>query len=246
MSTGYSSIPQLTSNQFDYYSGSQITVWFGNIYIDDIYSIQWLRSQNKLPIYGYASQLMDKVANGVVTIQGNFTINFRQKGYISSVINTIQDMYVTVAPTDPKAKADFDQTTWPEMQELISSHLQNGTFGPQTLQEIQDLGNSDQFNETASEYEKAIWYENSPLTDLQNNGIAPAADTAQADAIPDGFDINIAYGNQSYDQKSTLNDFLRSTNKTLSGVHIIGESQIIQVGGQNIQEQYSFIARDSQ
>ena len=59
---------QFVLNKFDHYSGSQIGVWFGNVYIDDINSIQWTRQQSKKPLYGYASQNFDAVANGTVII----------------------------------------------------------------------------------------------------------------------------------------------------------------------------------
>ena len=52
----------LIINKFDHYSGSQIGVWFGNVYLDDINAIQWTRQQAKKPLYGYASQTFDAVA----------------------------------------------------------------------------------------------------------------------------------------------------------------------------------------
>jgi len=230
----------LTLNRFDFYSGSQISIWFGNILIDDINSIQWVRSQSKMPIYGYASQLFDAVADGVVIIQGSFSINFRQQGYIPAVLDNIITIYKNLAPTDPTGKRQFDQTKWPQYKDMIALHLRNGTFGPQTMAEIQELGNSQNFFELAKVYEDTIWG-----TYGQADSAKEVSDVKQSIDIPGGFNILITYGNPSHNDAKTLKDHMQSTTKSLVGVHLMGESQLIQVGGQPIQEQYSFIARNT-
>ena len=223
------------STTFSYYSGSQITVWFGNILIDDINSIQWARTQNKMPIYGYASQNFDAIANGAVLIQGQFTINFRQQNYMSYIMKSIKDLYQNY-----NTQQNQDPAVWSTVQNLISQHLKNGTFGPQTAQDIQNLGNSPNFFQLADDYASAVW--GSAAT--QGATISPA-DIEQANDLPNGFTIQVAYGSQpSVDAQTTI-QLMQSTTKTLTGVHILGSSQTIQVGGQPVQEQYSFIARDT-
>lgn len=237
----------LTYNRFDYYSGSQITVWFGDILLDDISSIQWSRSQNKKPIYGYSSQQFDAVAKGVVIIQGSFVINYRQAGYLSLVMNEITRLYTNTQDTG----------NWPEIRQMIGLHLRNGTFGPKTAQEIQDIAKSPNFIELAKTYEDIIWGDLATGT-AQTEGYgtvstAPpgydtassiaSADVTQHERIPDGFNIIITYGNNSMNDKRRLNDYLQSTVKSLNGVHLVGDNQVIQVGGQPVQEQYDFIAR---
>jgi len=242
MATGYQSQLQDTlSSKFDFYSGSQISVWFGNIFIDDINSIQWVRTQNKTPIYGYASQLFDAVANGTVIIQGNFLINFRQQGYIPAVVNYIRGLYEKVINNSANSKVQ-NSKVWATMENLISLHLQNGTFGPSSMEEIHAIGNSPDFSDLAKQYEGIIWGDQSVPS--QDDARYPA-DVQQATDIPDGFNIMISYGvPQSVDSPSTV-ERMRSTVKTLVGVHLVGESQVIQVGGDPVQEQYSFIARNT-
>lgn len=232
-------------NKFDFYSGSQITVWFGDILVDDINSIQWTRTQNKKPIYGYASQLFDAVAKGTVLIQGDFTINFRQQGYLSVIMNEIKFLYKRYTGNlQDDEVANADQGRWKEVRRLIGLHLKNGTFGPTTSEEIRDIGDSPDFMQLAKVYEGVIWGD-------EVSGMYPAkedvfpADVSQSDIIPDGFNILITYGNVSNSEARTIKDQLQSTTKSLNGVHLIGESQVIQVGGQPVLEQYSFIAKSS-
>jgi hypothetical protein len=226
------------SSTFSYYSGSQITVWFGNILIDDIYSIQWVRTQNKMPIYGYASQNFDAIANGTVLIQGNFVINFRQQNYMSYVMKSIKDLYQAYN-SESNAPSGNPQV-WSTVQNLISQHLQNGTFGPQTANDIIALGNSPNFFQLADDYASAVW--GSAAT--QGATIAPA-DVEQSSDIPNGFLIQISYGAPPTSDAQTTVQLMQSTTKTLNNVHLVGESQIIQVGGQPVQEQYSFIAKNT-
>ena len=239
--TGYNTQQfNATNSKFDFYSGSQITVWFGNILIDDINSIQWVRTQNKMPLYGYASQLFDGVADGIVMIQGTFTINFRQQGYLSAIMDSIKGLYNTLAPTDALSKTSFDKNSWPVIKQLIAGHLKNGTFGPKTIQDIQDLGNSPDFFDTVKLYEDVIWGDKQDL-----DPVTDGVDVSQSIDIPRGFNILISYGNPSHADTTTLADNMQSTTKSIVGVHLTGESQMIRVGGQPIQEQYSFIARNT-
>ena len=245
---GYSANYNVSSvNKFDFYSGSQITVWFGDIMIDDISSISWQRAQNKRPIYGYASQQFDAVANGTVMIQGNFAVNFRQRGYISMVVDAIKHLYGNVTNNE----------AWPEVKQLIGLHLRNGTFGPQTTSEIQSIGNSPDFAELAKEYENIIWGKIETdktigggvgaIMGLEDKSYSSSdilsPDVQQANLLPDGFNILITYGNPNHTSVKSLTEQLQSTTKTLVGVHLVGEAQEIQVGGQPCMEQYSFIAR---
>jgi hypothetical protein len=232
----------LIINKFDHYSGSQIGIWFGNIYLDDISSIQWTRQQSKKPLYGYASQNFDAVAKGTVLVSGSFIINFRQSGYLTAVIRNIQKIYGNIE----------DKARWDSVRKVIQSHLRNGTFGPssvkntgaETLQQIIDIGNSPDFLSLAKQYEDIIWEGGVPgdsgMGDL-NRALPP--DVAQHFGLTNGFNILVTYGNNSTNQPVTMTDYTQSTTKSINGVHLLGESQMIQVGGQPVQEQYDFIAR---
>jgi hypothetical protein len=241
VATGYKDqLEDTLVNKFDFYSGSQISVWFGDIFLDDINSIQWVRTQNKTPIYGYASQMFDAVAKGTVLIQGSFMINFRQQGYIPAIVAVIKNLYEEFRSGDPNKKVQNNQS-WLTVKNLIALHLQNGTFGPSSAQEIQDLAKNPDFFDLAKEYEKIIW----DSVSEKDTAIKFPADVQQSEDIPNGFNIMISYGvPQTTDAQSNL-ERMRSTTKTLIGVHLVGESQVIQVGGQPVQEQYSFIARNT-
>ena len=76
------------SYPYDYFSGTDAKIFFGDIWVDDIVTIQWNVSQSKTPFYGYASQLFDAVAKGQVIVQGSVTIAFKETGYLN-IIQTL-------------------------------------------------------------------------------------------------------------------------------------------------------------
>ena len=223
--------------QFSYYSGSQISVWFSDIWVEDIMSIRFSYNQEKRPIYGYASQYFDAVAKGQVIIQGDFTINFRERGYISYIVNSIKQLEQDIKAGQSKQQSEV---VWTQAKSLISQHLRRGTFGPTTIAEIQELGNSEDFWGNVELYEKIIWGEGE-----EGEKIYPGTpDIIQQNNLPKGFNIMITYGDIGAMEPQTLHDITNSTTKSLIGVHLVGSSQVITHGGEPVQETYTFLARD--
>ncbi len=72
----------------DYFSGAQVGIYIGDILIDEVTSIEWQAIQNRTPIFGYANQYFSAVSKGPVLIQGTFTINFKEAGYLWLVLDT--------------------------------------------------------------------------------------------------------------------------------------------------------------
>lgn len=70
----------------DYFSSQQAALYIGDVFIDEATSISFSVQQSKTPVYGYASQLFDKVSKGTVLVQGQFSINFKESGYIWLVL----------------------------------------------------------------------------------------------------------------------------------------------------------------
>ena len=75
---------------YDYFTGTTAKIFFGDVWVDDIISINYNVSQSKEPIYGYASQTFDAVARGVVIVQGSFSIAFKEMGYLNIIQNLLE------------------------------------------------------------------------------------------------------------------------------------------------------------
>jgi hypothetical protein len=84
----FSKIPQVGSNVYDldYFSGNSAVLYIGDVFIDEAVSFSFNVQQSKTPIYGYASQLFDDVSKGQVLVQGQFSVNFKEAGYLWLVL----------------------------------------------------------------------------------------------------------------------------------------------------------------
>jgi len=73
----------------EYFSGSDITIYMGDIWVADISRISFSLQEAVRPIYGYASYTWDEVARGSRMVQGQFVIPFKKSGYIHTVLGHI-------------------------------------------------------------------------------------------------------------------------------------------------------------
>jgi len=224
---------------FSYHSGAQISVWFGDMWVNDISSISWQYSQEKRPLYGYASTYFDAVSRGQVMVQGNFTVNFRQRDYISFVIDNLRRLETATKTSFSNSEAN---QRWKAIKPRIASHLRNGTFGPQTYQDIRDMGQREDFWDVVDDYEAILW----TSLDEQADAAVGNPDMIQHLTQPEGFNIQIIYGEVVDKRSETPYDVMSSTTKMLKGVHLVGSAQVIQPNGEPIQEGYSFFANDIQ
>lgn len=79
---------------YDYFGGADCKVFFGDIWVDDIITIQYNVSQTKTPIYGYASQLFDAVARGQVIVEGTLSVSFKETGYLNIIQSIIESQRI--------------------------------------------------------------------------------------------------------------------------------------------------------
>jgi hypothetical protein len=71
---------------YEYFSGANIVVSFGQEIIDEAVGISYNVMDSKQPIYGYSSVMFDAVAPGQILVQGSLAINFRTTNYLFSKI----------------------------------------------------------------------------------------------------------------------------------------------------------------
>jgi len=246
----------------EYFSSSQVNLYFGDVVIDECTSLQVMLNQTKRPIYGYASQLFDATAKGTLLVQGSFQINFKESGYLYTVLNRLR-------------RLEAGRGT-----PLISPFVSNKNIGRVDVRGAKrgkDLGGVFQANiEQVLSAEEAIqrgeltreqqiaYYES--LTRLNNevsgfnnpDGALPGAEDLfetfenqiwgrqQLDKEPrrvddnafDGFTIYVTYGDFN------TNDRINHTARRIDGVRLVGQAQTIMNDGKPVGEGYQFIARN--
>lgn len=65
-----------------YYSSVDAEIYFGDLFIDEVTSIEWAVQQQAMPIYGYNSYCFDDMAVGTRLVQGQFAVNFTKAGFL--------------------------------------------------------------------------------------------------------------------------------------------------------------------
>jgi hypothetical protein len=76
----------------DYFSGAQCALYIGDTWVDEVTSMTYSVRQNRMPLYGYADQLFKDVSKGQVLVQGEFTINFKEAGYLFLILDRYQTL----------------------------------------------------------------------------------------------------------------------------------------------------------
>jgi len=226
-----------------YWAGVDVSIFFNDMYIDDIVNIQYQISENVLPLYSYGDYTYRSVARGSRIIQGSFSINFKRSFYIPLVLKELRDIE-NAAPgrgtkTSDKMKSSVlsQFPTTPEEILGASRHNSTGGFNYAILDEIRQK-NIEKFWEAEDQSVKpSVRNSNAPLYNGGRNG----------------FTIYIKYGDIK------LNDNGRAvfgrigmglpskdagTIEALDGVQINVAGKSIDDSGRNILEIYSFIARD--
>lgn len=204
----------------EYFSGADVRIYFGDIWLDEITNLQFTLQEQVSPIFGYASYTWDRVARGTRHIQGSFVINFKESYYLHSALNSLRSEL-----KDPSTAIDL----WEEKQwtkGISTDHLMG-----------------EKFEEVADEFEKSLWGEGQKAASARNRVNKSSYFSSEhndAELDQNGFNILISYGPRTENGGGGVS----TTAHSLIGVQLTGCGQIIGGDGQPIQEQYSFIAKD--
>jgi hypothetical protein len=74
----------------DYFSGSQVALYIGDVLVDEVTAISYQVQQQKKPLYGYADEYFRAVSKGQILVQGQFSINFKEAGYLFLILDRYQ------------------------------------------------------------------------------------------------------------------------------------------------------------
>lgn len=217
-----------------YYSGTDIRIFFGDHWVDEIVEIEWTIQEQLAPIYGYSSYTWDKVARGSRFVQGSFSINFKEAGYLQTIINSLSsDM--------------TDEKEWFNLEEYTSG-TKNSSGNFQSAHKDMKVENLiENFYDLADDYENALWgkgSDSSKLIDSRKHDtfFYGTASNPNNKALKDhGFNILLTYG-VGHDTSRARGSYV--TAQTIVGVQLTGVSQRIDPSGNPVSEVYSFIAKD--
>lgn len=248
----------------EYFSGAQCSAYVGDVWVDDMSYIQYSRTQEKTPLWGYASQLFDDCAAGHVIVNGAFSINFKESGYIWAILRR----YFSLDTNFSTATGAADILKKPHASALSAGKLGEGIDGIGGRPVIGSNGTRVSrasierlLQGKASRKERYDFYHDlagyatfSPgtgrdkvfedIVEIFEDQIWKTTDNKKLleqirrvdDNIFDGFDIYVLFGNYA-------NPRANHTVVKLVGVRITGESMQVVADGEPVQVVYSFLAR---
>jgi hypothetical protein len=263
-----------TAYEHDWFSGSQINIYVGDVIIDTCVGIQWNVSQTKVPVYGYANQYYSFTADGKVMVQGALTIAFKEAGYLFWPIRRFLNRKVNSQWTTPRYSYnkhgmfmrgyDTSETTGSFASEAerakrkkVMKASVEGMAEWQTNSSVdynkfwKELGamEDDQFEDWAEVFEDAIWHgsdtANPFMRDrLFSNNLSGLEDISEEDVLSH----RRADQYPPIDVWITYGDMDRQavnhTVRKIMDLSFVGQSQVIEVSGDPTYEVYNFIARN--
>lgn len=261
--------PQFTGEIYDneYFSGTQASLYIGDVLVDEISSFAFNVQQTKTPIYGYASQLFDAVSKGPVIVTGTFTINFKEANYLYLVLMRYQaftkavDEQIRKATNNTIARSKKGQETNAELGLNALNSLRSGRvptpFDPDSKKVIRQgierlisgkatPGERTEFFQSLTGFAstRGLDTEFEALAEVLEDSVWSIPENADDlvrrtdDNYFDNFDLYFTYGDYN-------NLKANHTVERITGVHLTSRGKAVSVSGEPIQEEYQFIARNS-
>ena len=228
--TRYTRFPQ------EYFSGAQVSVYFGKIWVDEIVSLQFSLIEKVMPIFGYKSYVADTFVRGNRLVQGQFTINFKESYYLKNVLDRLEKDATLRVADNPEIAYSNDPTV-PNVQAAITELQNLSNVMQESGIDMSKSSIEENYRALAEAYQRALWGDPKSPYDINNKHNTYFFPKAEGkSALQDkGFNIVITYGNT---------DSPTGTVKNIVGVQLASCSQILNPSGNPVLEEYSFIAKD--
>lgn len=258
---GKRTIPQWqVVNEFNssYYSGLDVSVYFGNIFLDECIQLQYSEMEQVRPIFGYADYTFRHVSHGARIVQGSFAINFKDAGYMLKLLeylddpDRVNDVIEHIAAQQIQNSSKMGDIPSKQIYQSTSENPNNGWPVTRVALSrdlsLEDIVNNDGasdpdiYRRIMDNLKRQHWGEAAVAPGTPN--ISSADQSAKYQVTPGvisvGFDIIIKYGQpeDSYGGKPGW-----GTLETIKDCHITGFQKTIDDSGRNVIENYNFIAR---
>ncbi len=244
-----------TTTHKEYFSGANVKVYFGDIWIDQLTSIQFELQEQISAIYGFHSYTFDKMARGSRIVQGAFTLNFTENGYLQTILNRLASEVRTANESD----------TYRDGFGSAANFAANRYSAAQTIDQILAADSSSaSYQDYIDSLKDSFWGASSD-TDMVNAGVIKDENPyfyANQNGYTDnplrenGFNITIDFNPEAND--SDLIRYLQGTTDTnpasdasqyntyctIVGVHLGNVSVEIGNDGRPLTQRFQFLARD--
>lgn len=229
----------------EYFSGANVHVYFGSVWIDQMASIEFQLQEQVAPIYGFHSYTYDRISRGNRIVQGSFTLSFTENGYLQTILDRVASEVGSYTEEGTVAARD----TLTEMGKYSTE---------QTIETVLAASGSDSYTNYINSLKQSFWGGDSGSPIVRQDGEKDgdtyfyAKRNGQENPLREqGFNILIDYSpDANYAdferclKRINTNTSIMQTYRSIMGVHITGVSQPIMNNGQVLTQTYQFVARD--
>jgi hypothetical protein len=222
---------------YDYFSGSQVSVYIKDIWLDDVFFIQYQVNDSKSPVYGYASQLYDQMLPGRQIVSGVFMIAFKESAYLPIIVDAAYEDGDALSLTGESFRRGIESLA-KKTEGLNQAVFSTSNFSTLKGKEaVRNKRKREIISYLGSLSYKGFAEQKKVLEEVYWPGLANK-DSSEGLTKPynygDQLDIYIAYGNP---ESSSF------TSKKINNISITGESQQIDISGEPVAQAFPFIAR---
>ncbi len=253
----------------EYFSGAQVSLYIGDVFVDEVTTLSYGYQQSRTPIYGYASTLFDDVSEGHLLVTGQFTVNYKEAGYLWLILDRYRKMNKNKPSLTSSSQNPFinsGRATRNNIENIINSEVsvsERTRYFQNLAKKIteQERTNASRVASHASlggfaSTQRSI-AAGRATDEKRNLGKAEAEFEAFEDLIWQADAEELDLRNRRADDPR-LNPFeiyvacgdfagdntANHTIERIRNVYILGKSKQIVIDGLPIQEQYQFLARN--
>jgi hypothetical protein len=198
-----------------YFTGAQVRLYIGNLFIDELYALQYQLMANVVPIFGYPSRYFDALGEGRSIVQGQLVLNFVHQGYLYAALsNTLRQQ----------------------------KQVQQSTNGTKIAQAMKGLGQFKASNNQAASAQVAQSL-SSLLLNSSPDDIATAQTLLRTRPPTDPYAANPVYKRMFFDMRLEIGSGSYRSIRMLEKCRLGANEQLIDQSGQVIGETYTFTAR---
>ena len=70
----------------EYFEGSSAMLFIGDVFVDEVVSYEYSVQEQRIPLRSYASRYREAMTNGIVEVNGTFSINYKESGYLWAIL----------------------------------------------------------------------------------------------------------------------------------------------------------------
>lgn len=227
----------LTPNK--YFCGNDAYVFLNGVRVGEVTYIDWTLTEKKQPIYGYASYTFDDIAVGARMVTGKISVNFTKTRYLDGIQiynqENLKNTNLGIEPIVNSVQDIFQSMDEYDADEAVArkkAYIRN----------IFDNRDDKELSKVIQMLEDQMLNNNLSST-IVDRSQQPYFNNPRLDNSHEGFTIMIPWGDELF-KIAGLESNGNETLTIINDVYITSESSEVHIGAENVQQVFTYIARD--